>query len=100
VPETQLSAINQLSKALNVELSFDEDSSGSSSTESSTKNDDPNQEPRRSGRVKRPSWGKASQPSQEAAAARLKASKEGKGRKMRKLILTSQLLEEFAINLE
>jgi len=50
--------------------------------------------------VERPSRGKTSQLSQEAAAARLKASKEGKGRKMRKSIPTSQLLEEFAINLE
>jgi hypothetical protein len=102
VPETQLSALSQLSKTPSVELSFDEDNSRSSPTESSTenKNDHPNQEPRRSGRVKRPSRDKASQLSQEEAEARLKASKKGKGRKMRKSIPTSQLLEEFAIDLE
>jgi hypothetical protein len=36
--------------------------------------------------VKRSSQDRASQPSQEAAAARLKVSKKGKGRKTRKSI--------------
>jgi len=100
VPETQLLALSQLSKTPSVELSSHKDSPGSSSTESSTESGDPNQEPRRSGRVKRPTRDKASQMSQEAAEARLKASKKGEGRKMRKSIPTSKLLEEFAIDLQ
>jgi hypothetical protein len=100
VPETQLSALSQLSKTPSVELSFDEDSSGSSSTESSTENDEPDHEPRRSGRVKRPSRDKASQLSQEAAAARRKASRKAKGQRVRKtkLMNTSQLIEEFSLD--
>jgi hypothetical protein len=99
VLETQLSALSQLSKTPSVELSFDEDSSGSSSTKSLTENDDPNHEPRRSGRVMRLSRVKASQLSQEAAEARLKASKKGKGKRVRKakLMNTSQLLDEFTL---
>jgi hypothetical protein len=98
VPKTQLLTLSQLSKTPSVEL--DEDSSASSSTDSLTKNDDPNHEPRRSRRVKKPSQDKASQLSQEAAAARLKASKQGKGKKVRKakLINTSQLLDEFTLD--
>jgi hypothetical protein len=86
------------------EISFNGDSSGSSSasisTESSTENEDPNHEPRRSGRVKRPSRDKASQLSQEAAAARLRASKKGKGKRVRKekLMNSSQLLDEFTLD--
>lgn len=101
MPETQLSALSQLSKTPSVELSFDEESSGSSSTESSTE-DDPNHEPRRSGRVKKPSRDKASQLSQEEAETRLKASKKGKGKRVRKanLMNTSQLIEEFSLDQE
>jgi hypothetical protein len=84
VPETQLPALSQLSKTPSVDLSFDVDSSTSSSVGSSTENDDPNREPRRSGRVKRPSRDKASQLSQEAAAARLKAAKKDKVMRVRK----------------
>jgi hypothetical protein len=106
VPETQLSALSQLSKTPSVELSFNEDDSGSgpgpSFTESSAESDSPNHEPRRSGRVKRPSQEMASQLSQEAAAARRKASKEGKGKRVRKakLMNTSQLIEEFSLDQE
>ena len=102
VPETQLSALSQLSKTPSVELSFDEDSSRSSSTESSTENDEPDHEPRRSRRVKRPSGDKASQLSQEAAAARRKASRKDKGQRVRKakLMNTSQLIEEFSLDQE
>jgi hypothetical protein len=100
VLETQLSTLSQLSNTPSVELSFDEDSSASSSTNSLTENDDPNHEPRRSGRVKKPTRDKASQLSQEAAAARLKASKQSKGKKVRKakLMNTSQLLDEFTLD--
>lgn len=52
MPDTQLSALNQLFKIPNVKLSLLEDNSGPSSTKSSSDDDDPNHEPRRSGRVK------------------------------------------------
>jgi hypothetical protein len=96
VPDTQLDTLlSQLSKTPSI--SSPDDSSSKSLTDSNV-----NAEPRRSGRVKRPTRDKASQLSQEAAAAKAKAKGEGKGksRKMRKSILTSQLLEEFAIDLE
>jgi hypothetical protein len=96
VLNTQLDTLlSQLSKTPSI--SSLDDSSSESSTDS-----DINAKPRRSGRVKRPTWDKASQLSQEAAAAaaKAKAKGKGKGRKMRKSIPTSQLLEEFAIDLE
>jgi hypothetical protein len=84
--------LSQLSKTLSISLP--DDSSSESLTDS-----DVNAEPRCSGRVKKPTRDKASQLSQEAAAAKAKAKGKGKGksRKIRKSILTSQLLEEFAI---
>jgi hypothetical protein len=53
--------------------------------------------------VCKPTQEKASQLSQEAAMAMAKTKAKGKGskgRKMRKLIPTSQLLEEFDIDLQ
>jgi hypothetical protein len=101
VPETQLSALSQLSKTPSVELSFDEDSSASSSTKSLTDNNDPKNEPRRSGRVKRLTCDAASQASQDRAlaAAAIEACLKGKGKKVRKakLMNTSQLLDEFTL---
>jgi len=96
VPETQLSALSQLSKTPSIELSPCEDSPGSSFTKSSTNND---AEPRRSGRVKRPTRDAASQLSQDRAAAALAAAKSPKGKKVRKakLMNTSQLIEEFSL---
>jgi hypothetical protein len=83
----------QLSKTPSIS-SLDDSSSKSSTGR------DINGEPCHSRRVKRPTWGKALQLSQEAAAAKVKAKGKGKARKMRKSIPTSQLLEEFAIYLE
>jgi hypothetical protein len=102
VPETQLSALSQLSKMPSVGLSSRKDNSSSSSSSTESSNDDDSQtgEPRRSSQVTRPTRDKASQLSQEAALARAKAEqKKGKGkqRKTRKSIPTSQLLEEFSI---
>jgi hypothetical protein len=98
VPETQLSALSQLSKTPSVELSSSEDSDSDSSAKSSTDNDDPNHEPRRSSRVKRPTREAASQASQDRAAALAKAGK-GKSKRVRKakLMNTSQLLDEFTL---
>jgi hypothetical protein len=93
VPDTQLSVLSKTPS-----ISSLDDSSSESSTDS-----DVNVEPRRSRRVKRPTQDKASQLSQEAAAAaraKAKGKGKGKGRKMRKSIPTSQLLEEFSIDLE
>lgn len=91
IPETQLSALSQLSRTLSVELSSLEDSLSESADE-----------PRRSGRVKRPSRRAASQLSQDKAAALTPAGPKGKdkGMKVRKTksMNTSQLLDEF--NLE
>jgi hypothetical protein len=89
----------------NGELSSLEDRSGLDSSDSTDSSDSAEStgEPLRSGRVKRPSCIKASQLSQDAAAARLKADRKGKGkgkgRKARKSLPTSQLLEEFSIDL-
>jgi hypothetical protein len=105
VPKTQLSALSQLPKTPNVELSSSEDSDSSrrSSTKSSTNNDNPNQEPRRSGCAKRPTRDAASQASQDKAAAlaaALAKAGKGKGKKVRKakLMNTSQLLDEFNLD--
>lgn len=91
VPETQLSALSQLSKTPSVELSSLEDSSSESADE-----------PRQSGRAKQPSRTTASQLSQDKAAALTLAGPKGKGKgkKVRKTksMNTSQLLDEF--NLE
>jgi hypothetical protein len=103
VPETQLSALSQLSKTPSVELSSskdsDSDSSRHSSTKSSTDNDDPNHEHRPSSHVKRPTRDAVSQASQDRAAALAKAAK-GKGKRVRKakLMNTSQLLDEFTLD--
>ena len=90
-PNTQLS---ELSKTLSIS------SPDKSLTDSSADTDNSNPEPRRSGRVRKPTRDKASQLSQEAAAAMAKAKdkRKRKGRKMRKSIPTSQLLEEFGID--
>jgi hypothetical protein len=71
-----------------------------SSTDPDTDNSNP--EPRRPGRVRKPTRDKASQLSQEAAAAKAKTEEKskGKGRKMRKSIPTSQFLVEFGIDLQ
>jgi hypothetical protein len=89
VPETQMSAMTQLSKTPSIS-SLDD-----SSTDPETDNSNP--EPRRSGRVRKPTRAQASQLSQEAAAA---AAKSPKGKKVRKakLMNTSQLIEEFSLH--
>jgi hypothetical protein len=58
--------------------------------------------PRRSRRVKRPSRDKASQLSQEAAAARHKASRKVTGKRVRKakLMSISQLIDESSLDQE
>jgi hypothetical protein len=95
VPETQPSALTQLSKKL--ELSSTEDSSSSESSASAANTQ--TGEPLRSDPITRPSQSKASQLSQEAAAAETKnkSKGKGKGRKVRETVPTSQLLEEFSI---
>jgi len=90
VPETQMSALTQLSKTPSISSPDD------SSTDPETDNSNP--EPRRSGRVRKPTRAQASQLSQEAAAAA--AAKSPKGKKVRKarLMNTSQLIEEFSLH--
>jgi hypothetical protein len=87
-PETQLSSLSQLSKTPSVEIDM-------SSSEDSSKDSSDNPEPRRSGRIKRPTRDAASQD----RAAALAAAKSPKGKKVRKakLMNTSQLLDEFAL---
>jgi len=88
-----------LSKTLSI--SSLDDSLSNSSTENDTDNSNP--EPHRSGRVCKPSQDKASQLSQEAAMAMAKTKTKDKGkgrRKMRKSVPTSQLLEQFGIDLQ
>jgi hypothetical protein len=99
MPDTQLS---ELPKTLSIPSSDDSsiDSSADSSTDPET--DNSNLEPRRSGRIRKPTRGKASQLSQEAAAAaamaKAKERKRKRSKKMRRSIPTSQLLEEFGID--
>jgi hypothetical protein len=90
-PETQLSELFKTP-------SISSEDESSASTDPDTDNSNP--EPHRSGRVRRPTRGKASQLSQEAAMAKAKAKEKGERRKMRKSIPTSQLLEEFGIDLQ
>jgi hypothetical protein len=91
VPGTQLL---ELSKTPSISSPDD------SLMDSDADTDNSNLEPRRSGCVCKPTWDKASQLSQEAAMAKAKVKGKGKGRKMRKSIPTSQLLEEFGIDLQ
>ena len=95
-PDTQLL---ELSKTPSISSS-DDSSTDSDSSTTDPETDNSNLEPRRSGCVRKPTWDKASQLSQEAAAAMAKAKdkRKRKGRKMRKSVPTSQLLEEFGID--
>jgi hypothetical protein len=93
VPETQLSALTQLSKTPSIEISSNEDISDGDDSSNI------NPEPRRSRRVKRSSCDAASQASQDRAAVLAAAMKSPKGKKVRKtkLMNTPQLLDEFIL---